>query len=355
MPSLVLGGSRGSDPVGERALLAAFAASLPDYEIISGQSAPARALLSQAGREARGLVIAGEELTPLSRGRGPGSRTTLGAASWLMGMSHAARKPIVFLGVSVSGAVSRLDRSLARNLVRWSDLLLVSDEESAEPLALAQAAVPVRVAADPAWLGFGPAGELRAGGENVTVVVDGRVSPAVEMGLLSGLAAVAGQGMRIRLLPWAGRESGDAGMSYRIAEQLRGQRCAVEIAPSPVTLEDACHTFEDAGVVVTMRYRAVHAAAAVGVPIVGIGTEARITAMTRRLDQRSIAPEMLAVALASAVAASADGPAPSPAAVKDEITRAEAGFSLMRLVLERGDAEIWQVDGLPLAPDPWLQ
>lgn len=355
MPSLVLGGCRDSDPVGERALRAAFAASLPDYEIISGQPAPLRALMSEGGRRACGLVVAGEELTPVSTGRRAAAGMTLGHATWLMGLSHAARKPIAFLGVSVGGAPSRLDRSLSRQLVRWSDLLLVSDEESAEPLASARAAVPVRVAADPAWLGFGPAGEVRAGGENVTVVVDGRVKPPVEMGLLSGLAAIAGQGMRIKLLPWAGRDSGDAEMTYRVAEQLRGQRCAVEITPSPVTLEDACHTFEDAGVVVTMRYRAVHAAAAVGVPIVGVGTEARITAMTRRLDQRSIAPASLAVALPSAITASANGPAPSPAAVKDEITRAEAGFSLLRLVLERGDTEIWQVDGLPLAPDPWLR
>ncbi|HVA75818.1 MAG TPA: hypothetical protein VNF71_14765 [Acidimicrobiales bacterium] len=355
MPSLLLGGRWGNDPVGERALLAAFAASLPEYEVVSGVTALSRAVSSDAVRQLRGMVVAGEELAPLAFERRPRSGMSLGAATRLMSLSRALRKPLTFLGVSVGAANSALDRTLARHLVRRAVLLLVADEESAGSLASAGAAVPVRVSADPAWLGFGPGGAVRGGGETVTVVVDGRVRPDIEVGLLSGLAAAAGQGMRIKLLPWAGHDSPDRAMSFRLAEQLRNQGCAVETAPSPVTLDDACHTFEDAGVVVTLRYRAVHAAASLGVPIVGVGTEARITAMARRLEQTSIAPGSLAAALPSAIVAAFNGPAPSPAAVKDEIARADAGFSLMRLVLERGDTEISQVDGLPLAPDPWLR
>lgn len=355
MPRVLLAGHWGSDPVGERSLSTAVAASLPEYEVVEGWSALSRAALGEAARHADGIVIAGQDLAPARLDRQRRSGATLAAAAALVHMARMSGRPAALLGVTVATGGSGVDRWLARRVVRRANLLLVSDEESAACLASAGAPVPVRVSADPAWLGISTGGAERSGGECVTVVLDGRVGLDVEAALLAALAVVGAQGTPIKLLPWAGPDSADAAMGSRLASHLRDLRLPVETVPSPMNLDDACYCFEDAGVVVTLRYRAIHAAATLGVPIIGVAVEGRIGAMARRLEQTSLEPRALAATLPSAIAESFHEPAPSPAAIKEEISRAESGFSLLRLVLERGDAELSEVDGLPLAPDPWLR
>lgn len=355
MPRVLLGGRWGSDPAGERSLLTAVAGALPEYEVVEGWSPLSRAALSRAVRQADGIVVAGQDLAPRGLDRRRRSGVTVRAATMLVHTARMARKPVAFLGVTVAGCESVSDRWLVRRMVRRADLLLVADEDSADCLASAGAPVPVRVSADPAWLGISRGGAERSGGETVTVVLDGRAGPEVEAALLAALAVVAAQGMRIKLLPWAGPDSADAAMGCRLAAQLRELRFPVETVPSPMTLDDACYSFEDAGVVVTLRYRAIPAAATIGVPIIGIALEGRIAALARRLEQTILDPRAIAATLPPAIADSFADAAPSPAAVKEEIARAESGFSLLRLVLERGNTELSQMEGLPLAPDPWLR
>jgi len=330
-------------------MLAAFDTFLPGYDVVTAQTGPMRSRLKRPGREVDGIVIAGETLFARPSDGAPGLMSELAASL----VPAVAGKPLALLGVSAGGMTTASERWAARWLVRHADLFLLGDSESAAALASAGAPAPMRVAADPAWAAMEDAPTGPGSGDVVVAVLDGSAGLRVENALALGLTAVANRGMRVRLQPWSDEDSGSASRVYRHLEAA-GHGTATDLRAAPSDMVSACEALAEGCVVVALRYRALHAAAMVGVPVVAVDLEPRIGALARRLAQRTVAPERLSSSLAGIIRVAADSPAPSPAAIKEEVSRAESAFALLRLVMERGDVDTGQLDGLPLAPEPWL-
>ena len=355
MPSVLLPGVSGRDPLGERALLGAFRSALEGHELVASPESPVRATLSAQGRHADAVVLAGCDLFA-APSYGPAMAAALTSpvdGSRARG-SNGFRRPLALVGVSAGLPIRRSERWAARRLVRRADLVLLSDDDSAFRLAGAGVPAPMRVAADPAWLSLAPAASGLLSTRSVLVALDANVEPSVQLELFLGLNELGAHGVRIDLLPWAGMGTADSAFAERLALDLRGHGRTANIVAPAGDLAGATESMSEAGAVVALRYRAIHAAAAAGVPVVGIAVEARIRALARRLGQASLPAAEFGASLASAVLQAADSSGPSPAVVKEEVARAEAGLALLRLVLERGDLETADLEGLPLAPDPWL-
>lgn len=353
MPGVLLPCVDGRDPIGELALERSFRSALPGFDLIPYSDSLLRAPFSPEGRGADAVVIAGCQLF------GAGTGRSLGAA-FLQGMSVAAalvgeERPFALVGVSAGASMFRPERWAARQLVRRSQLVLLSDDDSANALALAGAPSPLRVSADPVWVELSSISSGSGTGRSVLVILDGRVDPSVESGLTIGLGEVVRRGLDVSLLPWASADSTERSAAERLAIRLSEIRAgSAELLAGAGDLPDVCEQASDAMTVVTLRYRGLQAAAAAGVPAIGIAVEPRIESLAKRLGQLWLSPDNLAGSLSQTVARAICTPAPSPSAVKEEVTRAEAGLSLLRLVLERGDLDAAELESVPLAPRPWL-
>ncbi len=382
MHSVLLAGPSGSDPVGRRAVGDAVRAALPGCHVIDADRAgPPRRLLDTARRSAW-LVAAGSCLNtspapspdpaaapsapgdrslPSASGRthrrsllaGPASGRTPSVATMAV-LSGAARRPLAVVGLT-TGPLERLSaRIMTRRVVRRPDLLLMGDEQSAGHLAAAGAPLPLRVAADPAWAVLAPPAGPGGPGESVIVVVDGRVTPAVEDALAAGLEGLARAGQPIRLMPWSASGTGDGASSWRLARRLRASVSApVEVEAVPGRIQEAAERMSGARLVVALRYRALHAAAAAGVPAAGVAVEGRIAALAARLGQPVVRTDQLARSLPEVLDGTPSGPAPAHL-VAEEMGRARAGLDLMRLVMEPSEVGADEVNCLPLVPVPWL-
>ncbi len=355
MPSVLLPGVTGRDPVGERALVGAFRSALEGHELLASPASPVRASLSARGRHADAVVLTGcDVFAGAAHVPAMAAALTSPVAGPFTRRVDGFRRPLALVGVSAGVPMRPTERWAARRLVRRADLVLLSDDDSASRLAGAGVPAPMRVAADPAWLSLVPATSGPASTRSVLVALDASVKPSVQLDLFLGLNELGAHGVRVHLLPWAGWGTADFAFAERLALDLGGQGRMADIVPPAEDLAGVSELMSDAGAVVALRYRAIHAAAAAGVPVVGIAVETRIRALTRRLGQISLPAEEFGASLASTVLHAADSSAPSPAVVKEEVARAEAGLALLRLVLEHGDLETADLEGLPLAPDPWL-
>jgi polysaccharide pyruvyl transferase WcaK-like protein len=351
LPTVLLPYMDGRDPLGEQALEWAFRAALPGYEPLPSADGPLRAALSSPGLEADAMVIAGRELCS------PDRRTPLGAAAvpavGSVKSLFGGQKVFALVGVS-AGTTSRLsDRWVARQLVKRADLVLLSDSDSATSLAHAGVPVPLRVSSDPAWMALGAVNSSYGPGHSVLVVLDGTAGPWIEAGLTIGLAELIRAGVDVCLLPWS--LPLDRQFAERLSQRLSAIRSgSVELLPVATDLPQVAEHMSEALAVVSLRYRALQAAAAAGAPAVAIPVESRIEALAGRLGQICLFPAELGGSLLAAVRRAAETAAPSPALVKEEVARAEAGLALLRLVLEKGDLDTADLEGLPLAPQAWL-
>lgn len=367
MRSVLLAGPSGSDPAGRRAVYDAVRATLPGLDVVDLARSDRAARLLAAARRSSGVVVAGTSLTPSSpaspaamvTAARPPARGSVGARSprsvtTMAMLSGAAHRPLAVVGLSTGPLEGRLKRVLSTRVARRPDLLLMGDEESARHLAAAGAPLPLRVAADPAWAVLGPPPEPTGSGETVIVAVDGRLNSTLEEALAVGLEGLARSGQPIRLMPWAGSGTGDGAMSWRLARRLRSTTSVpVEVEAVPASLQEVAERMSGARLVVALRYRAIHAAAAAGVPAAGVAVEGRIAALAARLGQIVIQPAELARALPP-LAGSVQAPAAGPGQVAEELARARAGLDLMRLVLEPSQVRADELNCLPLVPVPWL-
>lgn len=358
MRSVLLAGPSSSDPAGKRAVHQAVQALLPRREVVEvNAGAPGRFVLGQA-RAADGIVVAGVPIH--GPYRHPGSRPAgetgpLRSLATIAGLAAAARRPFAAVGVTAGPIAGPATRQVVNRIARRLDLLLIGDEESARHLVTAGTPVPLRVAADPAWAVLADPTPPSTQGDAVVVVVDGRVGQGVEADLAVGLEAVARAGHRIRLMPWAAPGCGDGAMSWRLTQRLRSvSPVPVEVESEPRELPEAAERFSTARVVVALRYRAIHAAAAAGVPFVGVAVDSRIPPLAAALGQPVVQPGDLASCLPLLIDRSAPSTAPAPAAVRAEIARSRAGLDLLRLLLDPSDVDAVELNSLPLVPVPWL-
>jgi polysaccharide pyruvyl transferase WcaK-like protein len=128
---------------------------------------------------------------------------------------------------------------------------------------------------------------------------------------------------------------------------------SVEKVPTPGSMEAAVESMMGTGTVLSFRFHALIAAAAAGVPTVAVTHEAKLGALARRLEQRAAPVDFEPGLLAAQVAGAVGAASPSPAAIKEQIARAEEGFLLLRVLLGGGRTEESDSLGaLPLAPAP---
>lgn len=342
MRSVLLAGPPGTDPAGRRAVHDALSTALPDTEIVDANGLGGVGLLGAARRSA-GVVVAGLPL---------GARPAGVAAMTIL--SGALRRPLAVIGLNSGPVESPVGRLLSGRAARRPDLLLLGDEQSVGHLADAGAPLPLRVAADPAWAVLDVPAARSGTGEHVTVVVDGRINAAYEAELGAALDVVARAGHPVRLMPWADEETGDRRLALRLAGRSAARPARVEVEAIPASLGEASERMTGSRIVVALRYRALHAAAAAGVPAVAVNLEPRMAALATQLGSAVLEPTGLSRTLASHVAAAGPASAAGPERVGAEIARARAGLNLVRLVLDPADVEAADLNCLPLVPVPWL-
>jgi hypothetical protein len=351
-------------------------------------------------RRSDSVVVAGgtvfKALHPAC-GRRPGALLRRVAA--LTAAAKLQRKPLAFVGVGAGELPNRAARTLSRAVVEAADLLVLRDEESADRLAAAGATAPFRVGADAAWTvlagraatngdghvaaareredAFAPAAPARVG--------DGAPAPRGERGadatpppgalshlaggpelsgvLAAGLGPVVEAGVPVLLQPW---QPDDVALGRALEARLDGAR----LVPAPADLAAARDAFAGARLVVGLRFHALVAAAAAGVPFVAYAHEPKHAGLARRLGQPAVAPRgALADTVLAALDAAArhDTPPPHAAAAHslgappdhDAVAReralADEGFRLLRVLVAGGRTEeAVAVDGLPLRPEEWL-
>jgi polysaccharide pyruvyl transferase WcaK-like protein len=370
MPTVLLAGAFGQGSPDDEAVLAAFIAALPEWQVVATSSEPAltaathgcgavqRRDLQALGRTVLGadaVVFAGE--TVFTTGHPSTSRSAhdlLISALLLAAGGQAAGKPVAMLGVGAGRLSDPRARWLARALVRRADLLVLRDEESAHTLAAVGAPIPFRVGADPAWT-LVDEPPVAPGNREGVVVALGPL--ALERNLAERLAAVLGplvaSGTNVKLQPWQGdhttTQSGR--LASTVAARFDGR---VEVTAPPADLRDARTRMAGARTAVCLCSHAMIAAAAAGTPLIAIAHELKLVGMARRLQQPAVPIDVDPPRIAATILSSLDGQAASPAAVHGEIARAAEGFRLLRLLLTHGTApELDSFDGLSLVPTPW--
>jgi polysaccharide pyruvyl transferase WcaK-like protein len=374
MPVL-LAGAFGQRNPGDEALLASFVQSLGDWPLVATTSDPVgtesehgiatvsardpRAVARAVGR-AQGVVFAGgttfKLLHPRS-GRRPLEllRNGLGVAA----AARAAGAPVALMGVGAAPLSTRRPRALARAIVNRADLLVLRDADSARLLAEAGAPSPFRVGADASWTRIEPPEAPSARGDAVIVALSHLAGgPGLAARLALVLAPLQRAGLRLRLQPWQVLEARDAEDDVALARAVAAQLPApAEIVPPPATLEDARDLFAGSRLVVALRFHALVAAAAAGVPAIAYAHEAKLAGLGARLGQPVVRPAGMAEAVGSSMLnAIEDGVEPASAeAIRRERERARAGMALLRLLLTGGrGAEGAAISGLELVPTGWI-
>lgn len=374
MGTVLLAGSFGNGNPAEEAQLTAFIAGLPDATVSATTRDPAgtRALhgcgtvpasspvaIARAALRADAVVLCGRSVfgnpPPFGGGRFPSRQ--LAASLALLLTVRARATPRAIVGATVDPLRTPLSRRLARGLVRWSELLVLRDEESAEALAAAGATPPFRIGADPAWTVVapdrgGPAGNGGDPRRNRGRIVVALGPPAAGARALELLAAALERarrtGLEVVLQPW---QTGAGGVDDgRLARYLAARLDpAPPITKPPIDLRAVRSSLSGSGLVVALRYHALIAAAAVGVPSLTLEDRPEMVGLARRLGQPVARAGAGPEELAEAIVRSVDHPAPSEAAVQAQVGAAEEGFRLLRLLTSGGQSEeAEQVSGLRL-------
>jgi polysaccharide pyruvyl transferase WcaK-like protein len=375
MPTALLAGAFGQRNPGDDALLDAFTAGLPDWDVVATVGAQAlpidggpRVVPSAEPRRVARMAATADAVifgggTVFKALRPQTGRPPLDLLRRALALAYGAKalgKPLALVGVGASPIASREGRVLARRLVAQADLLVLRDEESADVLAAAGAETPFRVGADPAWtLLAEPPGD---GGERRGPVLVALSHEAGGAGLADDLAAalvplLAAQ-HPVSLQPWqigGAARPDDLDLARAINERLGG---AAQLLLPPADLLDARALFAEARLVVGLRFHALVAAAAAGTRFVAVAHEPKLAALARRLGQPAVCFEGGALdpghLTAAMLAALRDGVAPRPAAVRGEVARSEQSLCLLRLLLGGGRPEDADTIGtLPLAPLAW--
>src|SRR4051812_6470953 len=367
MSTAVLAGAFGRRNPGDEALLRAFLTGLPSgWDAVVTSSSPADTAAAHGVRTVHSrhalavaravlasdaVVFAGgtvfKRLSPAT-GRPP--LDLLAKALAVALLTRAGGRRLAMIGVGAAPLRTRSARRLAGTLASRADLLVLRDEESADLLAgAARHAAPFRVGADAAWTLMHDVPDEPAGGDEVVVAVSHEAGGRALVEYLSeALAVVAAAGRPIALQPW--QVTGDGIDDLLIAQAVAGRlRGAVTVLDPPANLRAARARFRGSAVVLGLRFHALIAAAAAGVPFVALAHEPKLAGLARRLGQPSVPPRTPPGLLGRRLLAAATEPAAPAAAVRAERAAAEEGFRLLRLLLSAG-REAEPTDGLVLRP-----
>lgn len=365
MPRALLAGAFGQRNPGDEALLDAFLHALPDrWSGVATTSTPAdtaaahgcavvdarRPLaVTRALLRSDAVVFAGGTVFKTLHPSASRSRAALlRNAALVATAAKALGRPVAIVGVGAGDLDSPVAPPLVRALVRGADLLVLRDEESVERLAAVGAAMPVRVAADPAWVLLDEPPVHEVAGDRVIVALSRVAIGAVGVDwLVDALRPVADVGVPVALQPWQVGDvrADDGALADRLARALR----PVDVLDPPRDLAAARSLFLRSRAVVGLRFHALVAAASAGRPFVAVAHEPKLASVARRLGQAAVDPALPPGALTAAVLRACASSGPSPAAVRGEIALAEEGFRLLRLVLDGAACpDVDELTGLPL-------
>jgi polysaccharide pyruvyl transferase WcaK-like protein len=375
MPIALLAGAFGQGNLGDDALLEAFVKALPEWQLrvttadpaaaerMGCEPVPARRPLTVA-RSVHGadaiLVGGGTVFKTLHPSSGRHSHALLANTSALIAVSSALRRPVAMVGVGAGRLNGRSTGALSRFIVNHADLLVLRDEESAAAMIRAGIPGPFRVGADPAWTLVEPLDRVPASHRGVVRVVPSHLAHGTDgwSGMVDRLSdtlrRLIASGLAVELQAWQHGDGAAAGDDGAIVDALVQQLGpSVEVVPTPASMGAAVGSMVGTGTVLSFRFHALIAAAAAGVPTVAVTHEAKLGALARRLEQRAAPVDFDPAQLAAQVADAVEAPGPSPAAIKEQIARAEEGFLLLRVLLSGGRSEESDSLGaLPLAPSP---
>lgn len=299
------------------------------------------------------LVVAGggTVFKQLHASTGRHRNALLRSTAALIGLAHARGAVVALVGVGAGSVTGREARTLVRWIVRHTDLLVLRDEESAAVLTEAGAASPFRVGADPAWTLLGAPEPRRVDGVaagSITVAVSHLAGDRSLVERLGDALRPFAASHTIRLEPW----QTDAAMrDHAVAEALRARiGTGAEVVPPPEDLATARDAYRADRLVLAMRFHALVAAGAAGTTALAIAHEPKLGGLARRLDQPSAPPHASTDVLRRAIGEALAHPPATAATIAGEITRADDGMDLMRLLLARGDiAEPASIHSPPLS------
>jgi polysaccharide pyruvyl transferase WcaK-like protein len=367
MPTVLLLSASGQPNLGDDALGEAFGAALPGWRTLLATCLPARPgngrgarsrfdvgsrpTLARALAASDALVVAGGTVFDTLPGGGQ-PLSPLHRAVALLGAARVLGKPRAMVGVGAGVLESAMSRRLSRALVLQTDLLVLRDEESADVLAAAGAPTPFRVGAAPAWtlLDPPPPGPRAPSGPIVVALGALAGDASLPARLAAALAPLIEAGHDVRLQPWqiSGNGSDDLALGETVNARL--PRRLPQLA-APANLPEARRLFAEAGLVVSLRFHALVAAAAAGTPFVAHAHEPKHAGLARRLGQRAVGTREPSAALTRAILDAFERPAPSRATVQSQIEAARAGMQLLRVLLAGGDAPAPdEIEGLPFSP-----
>jgi polysaccharide pyruvyl transferase WcaK-like protein len=374
MPIALLAGAFGQGNLGDDALLQAFVNALPEWhlqvtaadpvavELMGCEPIPSRpAAVAAAARASDAIVVGGgtvfKTLHP-SSGRRPLGLLANTAA--LVAVSSALHRPVAMVGVGAGRLDGWTARALARFIVKHADLLVLRDEESAAEMFRSDVPGPFRIGADPAWTLVAPPDRVPAARHGAVRVIPSHLATGTDgwAGMVDRLSDTLGRllsmGLAVELQAWQHGGGLTDGNDVAIIDTLVDRLGpSVEKVPTPGSMEAAVESMMGTGTVLSFRFHALIAAAAAGVPTVAVTHEAKLGALARRLEQRAAPVDFEPGLLAAQVAGVVGAASPSPAAIKEQIARAEEGFLLLRVLLGGGRTEESDSLGaLPLAPAP---
>lgn len=368
MSRVLLAGAFGQRNPGDDALLAAFAAALPEHELVVPATDPdlvglggsaglyvtpidrSPVRLAAALLSCDAVVVGGGTLFKLlkpSTGRRP--RSLLAQSTKLINAARALGKPVALVGVGADDLPDRHSRTLARRIATGADMLVVRDERSADLLAAMGVPIPIRVGADAAWTllsdvhprEFGPAAEAGAGHVVVTPSRHAKGAGRYAMlaasltSLLEERPALAG----VRIEPWqvGGRSADDLMLARDLEAALAVAGCReVEVVAPPASVRTAAESYRHAALLVGQRFHSVLAAAAAGCRFIADTSEPKLVAMAESFGQVCLPEDASVSTVRAALAAALDGPAPDRGVVARHVASAEAMLGLTRTLLEGG-------------------
>jgi polysaccharide pyruvyl transferase WcaK-like protein len=375
MPLALLAGSFGRRDPGEEAVLETLIRALPGWDFVVASRSPSetaaahgcravpdgsRVAVGRALAQADATVLAGGIIDELGTNGDSDATGVFTRVCALLSATQALGKPAALIGIGSAPLDGRRRRTLARAMVRQADLLVLREAASARILAAAGAAKPFRVGADPAWslfeFGAAPAiedagTEGRGDGDTVVAVLDhDSCDERLVDGLASALDAASAAGARVRLQPWRASDEGsdDVRLAAVVASRLSGP---VEVMEPPVDLAGVVRTLAGRGLVIAPRHHALIAAAVAGTPAVAVAREPGLVDLARRLGYPAVAASAPPERLANAIRLGLADTATSRSAIQGQVSSAEEGFRLLRLLLSRGASEdANDLTGLRLEP-----
>jgi polysaccharide pyruvyl transferase WcaK-like protein len=366
MAAVLLAGAFGQGNPGDEALCAAFCAELVEHDlvVVSGdphdtarrhgvQSVPATPwAVARAALHSDAVVIGGGTIfKSLHPSTGRRRNSLLRNTAALAAAARARGTKIAMVGVGADDIRGREARTIARWLVRHTDLLVLRDEESAAVLTGAGAPTPFWIGADPAWALTGDlAGvEMFPGREpTITVALSHLAGDATFAANLASALAPIMASHSIRLQPW---QIGAGGRDLELAEAMRDAMGPdVKVLDAPASLAAAVASYAGDELVVGLRFHALVAAGMAGTRFVAAAHEPKLAGLARRLGQVSFPIHATTDVLHRTITHALGAVPVTGAAVAAEVESAQRAFAMLQLLLSGGAVdEPERVGGLTLS------